>query len=170
MAKVKQQNQGGDVLTGIVIKDLMYEYLDVCNLAIEKNSGNFWYDKAIQLNNAIWDKPYFRVSVYDKDPDKILEDFIVHFNTDKSGLSLSHSFHEAEFSCKFPLSYLEDVKTRPDFYIQNPLMLDWKWFTDRISTGSQTLFQNNKYLSIGLGLITGALLTVFLVRRSSKRE
>jgi hypothetical protein len=170
MAKTKKQKKAANVITDVAIKDLMSEYLDVCNLAIDKNAGNFWYEKAIQLNNAIWEKPYFRVSVYDKDPDKTLEEFIVHFSTYNNRLSLSHSVNEVEFSCKFPLSYIEDVLTRPDFFIQNPLMLDWKWFTDRVSTGSQTFFQNNKYLSIGLGLITGALLTLFLVRRSSKRE
>jgi hypothetical protein len=171
MKKGNNQNQADNVVTGIAIKDLMHDYVDICNRAIEKNTGNFWYDKAIQLNDAIWDKPYFRVSVYDQNPDKILEHFIVHFNTDKSRLSLSETDQEVEFSCKFTLNYLEDVvRTRPDYYIQNPLMLDWKWFTDRVGTGTKSFIQNNKYLSIGLGLITGALLTVFLVRRSKRND
>jgi hypothetical protein len=171
MAKVKQQNQAGNVMTDIAIRELLNDYLDICNRAIEENAGNFWYEKAIQLNDAIWENPNFRVMVYDQDPDSIMDEYIVHFNTDITRLSLSETDQEVEFSCKFPLSYLEDVvKTRPDWYIQNPLMLDWKWFTDRVETGSKNFFQKNKYLTVGLGLITGAALATFFARRSSKKE
>jgi hypothetical protein len=171
MEKGNQQNQAGNVMTGIAIKDLMRDYLDICNRAIDENAGNFLFDKALKLNDAIWDNPYFSVSVYDQDPDKILDEFVVHFNTDNNRLSLSKKGHEVDFSCKFTLSYLEDVvKTRPDWYIQNPLMLDWKWLTDRVGTGSRSFIQKNQYLSIGLGFITGVLLTAVLVRRSSKQE
>jgi hypothetical protein len=169
MAKEKQQNQAGNVMTDIMIKDLLKDYLDICNRAIEENAGNFWYEKAIQLNDAIWENPDFRVLVYDQDPENIMEEFVVHFNTDTTRLNLSETAREVEFSCKFSLGYLEDVvKTRPDWYIQNPLMLDWKWFSDRVKTGSRNFFQKNTYLAVGLGLITGAALAAFFVRRSSK--
>jgi hypothetical protein len=171
MEKGNQQNQAGNVMTDIAIKGLMRDYLDICNRAIDENAGNFWYDKALKVNDAIWDNPWFRVSVYDQDPDKILDEFVVHFNTDNNRLSLSETTHEVDYSWKFSLNYLEDVKTRADWYIQNPLMLDWKWFTERVSTGAKSFIQkNNQYISIGLGFITGALLTAFLVRRSPGQE
>lgn len=171
MEKGNQQNQTGNVMTDTAVKQLLNDYLEIINRTIKENAGNFWYRKAIQISDDIWENPYFRVLVYDQDPDSILDDFIVHFDTDENRLSLSHTDHEVEFSCKIPLNYLEDVvKTRPDWYIRNPLMLDWKWFTDRVGTGSRSFIQKNVYISAGLGLIAGAILAAFFTRRLSKQE
>jgi len=156
----------------IALEDLMNDYLDVCNRAIRENVNNFWYQQAKKLNRMAWDESNFHTIIYDKNPDITLDEFVIHFNPDERELSLtSPEEKDVAFTWKVPLSYLQDVaKNRPDWYIEHPVMLDWKWLTERTRTESMELIGTTKFKAGMTGFLLGAAtgaLSVYLFNHRS---
>lgn len=159
----------------VSLEDLMSGYLDICNRAMQENIDKFWYQQAKRLNRILWDESNFHTIVYDLDPDITLDEFMIHFNPDERELSLiSPEGQEVAFTWKVPLGYLKDVvENRPDWYIEHPVMLDWKWLTERTRTESMDLMRKPRLLKTGitgflLGTAAGALSVYLTTRHTSQ--
>jgi hypothetical protein len=124
-----------DRYADVDVRQLLAEYVGVCNRALAENMDSFLFRQAKRLSRAMWEDARFRTVVYDGDPDNVLEEAIIRFDPHQRLLRLdNHGDGEITFTWKVPLAYLQDVvRTRPDWYADNPLMLDWKWFTGRVS-------------------------------------
>ncbi|REL32949.1 hypothetical protein DYD21_14120 [Rhodohalobacter sp. SW132] len=94
-----------------------------------------------------WDESNFHTIIYDKDPDIVLDEFVIHFNPDERELSLtSPQVKNVAFAWKVPRSCLQDVvENRSDWYVEHPLMLDWKWLTERTRTESMDMIGKPRY-------------------------
>lgn len=100
---------------------------------------------------------------------------MILFNPDERKLSLiSPEGQDAAFSWKIPLDYLKDVvENRPDWYIEHPVMLDWKWLAERTRTESRDLIRKPRLLKTGivgflLGTAAGALSVYVATRNKSQ--
>jgi hypothetical protein len=149
------------------VQDLLSEYLNVCNRAMEENKHKFFYQQAKKLNRMVWDEANFHTIIYDEDPENVIGEFTIHFNSSEGKLSvLPSGNYEVAFSWKMPLNYLLDVvENRPEWYIDNPVMLDWAWLTLRVSTGLKSLMKKPRLLSatvvgFGIGVTVGVLTAV----------
>jgi hypothetical protein len=153
-----------ETLSETAVKTLITDYLNICNRALRESVGDFWYELGKQINRTLWEEPNFRTLVYDQDPDIIIEDCIIHFDLEKRELSLIPA-EEQQVACtwKVPLDYLKDVvENRPEWYIEHPVMLDWKWLTERTRTESRDIMRKPRLLRTAiagflLGTAAGAL-------------
>ncbi len=118
-------------------ESVLSDYLRICNRALAESTDTFWLRKAKRLNKALLGSVKVRTLVYKSDPDDIIGEFTLRFDADEETLELLPAGEDkTAFTWKAPLPYLEDVVSRPEYYIKHPLMLDWKWLSSRISTSA----------------------------------
>lgn len=113
---------------------LISDYLAICNQVLKNHADQGQTRQALRLAKRANDGEPFTAIVYDNHPDEVLGEFPLRFDPEAREISLSRTDPEdSAFSWKVPLSYLSDVVLeRPTWYLQHPLMLDWKWLTQRI--------------------------------------
>jgi hypothetical protein len=145
------------------VEKLLSDYLDLINRSLVENADLFWYRQAKRLNRMVWADANFRTIIYDGDPSNVVGEFTIHFDTDANELSiLPPGDHRVAFAWKASLDYLRDVaESRPDWYLEHPMMLDWKWITERVrdevsSRAGSRAARNAVIGSLALGAAVGA--------------
>jgi hypothetical protein len=157
------------------VDHLLSEYLAVCNRSLRENADTRWYQKAKRLNRKLWGDSDFRTIVYGQDPSDVLGEHTIRFDADAMTLDLARTADDdTAFAWKVPISYLQDVVDRPDWYVANPLQLDLKWFGERIRTEASAPVRDRSMLAkVGLLIAVGAVLCVgarLLIRSRKKRS
>lgn len=154
------------------VKELMSDYLNICNKIIEKHKDKALYRSLIELNEKVWDQMNFKTYVYDEHPDNITGEFIINYNAEEKKVRLlPPGEYDIAFSYKTPLSYLHDVvEVRPSWYKENPMMLDWAWMKHRTRSGIKAIVKKPDMLWAGaIGFFVGAAagaLSFYLLRKS----
>jgi hypothetical protein len=113
---------------------LLRDYVQVCNRAIRQNAGKTWFRAAKEASKLAVGDANFRTIVYEGDPNRSLAEVILHFDADQDTIRIApDGTADASLSWKVSTDYLRDVvENRPEWYVANPLMLDWKWLSDRV--------------------------------------
>lgn len=114
---------------------LLMNYIDICNQAIEKNRDTRMFRQLESLGEKYGRPLNVHTIIYDRNPGDVVAGAVVRFNPSVPALEmLPVGDYEASLRWKAPLDYLEDVVLRrPDWYLENPLRLDWSWMKERVS-------------------------------------
>jgi hypothetical protein len=156
------------------VERLLASYVDVCNRALLESRDRFLYRQMKQLNRLLWDGANFRTVVYDADPDDVRGEFTLHFDAQRWRLELlPPGDHDTAFTWRAPLRYLRDVAVnRPDWYVANPIMLDWNWLTGRLhdAVTSPKGQQRSLVIGVGVAVLATAVVTALLLRRPPRRS
>lgn len=149
-------------------RQLLARYAELCNGAIRQNSHKTWFRKAKQASKLVAGNPKFRTIVYESDPDLPLAEATLQFDAGRDAVRiLDGDDKDAAFTWKVSTSYLSDVvETRPDWYVANPLRLDWKWFADRV--GDEWRERDSEPVALGF-LVGLAFATVMSILRPRDR-
>jgi hypothetical protein len=115
------------------LEGILSQYVSICNRIMAEHSDERWFRAGQGLNRAVLGETTLHTIVYDEHPDRVLGEFILHFDPETEELSLLPAgAREVSFTWKVPLTYLEDVvHERPGWYLEHPLMLDGMWVTER---------------------------------------
>lgn len=111
--------------------ELMGNFIEVCNLALEKHKGSFPFSQFIYLGNQLLSGKHFGVEVYKDKPFQTYDYYTITFE-DGRILIAGHGKESPVIEWKVGRDYLEKVVEDPNHYIDNPLMLDWDWLRSRI--------------------------------------
>jgi hypothetical protein len=131
---------------------------------MRRNSHKAWFRKAKQASKLLVGGSKFRTIVYEDDPDKTVAEAILQFDPRTETVRvLEGKEGDVAFTWKVSTAYLSDVvEKRPDWYIDNPLRLDWKWLSDRV--GGE--WRHRETEPLALGFLAGlAFATVMSVLR-----
>jgi hypothetical protein len=156
---------------GTDFRQLLADYVEVCNRAIAESEGRFLYWQARKLNSGPWGELNVRALVYDGDPRAVVEEATLHFDPAHRRISIPQPPDgDILFSWKVSLEYLEDVvRNRPEWYVERPLMLDWKWLVGRARDESRVLSEDHdgRIAAVGvtIGLLFGSAATYLLSSR-----
>lgn len=145
-------------------RNLLVRYAEVVNRAMRRNSHKAWFRKAKQASKLLVGGSKFRTIVYEDDPDKTVAEAILQFDPRTETVRvLEGKEGDVAFTWKVSTAYLSDVvEKRPDWYIDNPLRLDWKWLSDRV--GGE--WRHRETEPLALGFLAGlAFATVMSVLR-----
>jgi hypothetical protein len=152
-------------------RQLLADYVEVCNRAIAENAGRFLYWQAKKLNSGFWGELNVRTLIYEGDPRAVVDEAVLHFDPAHRRLSMPRTPEgEILFSWKVSRTYLEDVaRNRPEWYIEHPLMLDWKWLVGRARDESRVLSEDHSGVAAAtgaaLGLLVGSAATYLFSNR-----
>lgn len=151
---------------------LLKEYIAVCNRAIQENKDKFWMQQAEELGQRMLNGANFRTVIYDRNPGDVIDEATVRFDPHGPTLSaLPPGRHNVKFSWKVPLSYLEDVVDRAEWYVTNPLNLDWQWMKERAKDEAEYRIDTTSLAAgVALGALTGMLLASVFSGRRKKRN
>lgn len=108
--------------------DLFNSYIDVCNEALQKNAGRFPFEQMIMAaQDENGSAPACRCIVggeKDNSYRLTLENRKISYKPingdNNTGPDNARNWHVS-------LSYLEDVISHPEHYIENPARLNWDW-------------------------------------------
>jgi CBS domain-containing protein len=112
-------------------RELLSDYLQVCNAAMSANKDSFLYKQLISLSGFVFSGRNFAALLYDDDPDLPDGVYTVRFTGDHLEL-VSEGKRDVVFSCKMQRSYLRTVAENRQDYIDHPEKLDWQWLKSRL--------------------------------------
>ncbi len=145
---------------------LMKGYIDVCHRALSENPNKIYSKLAKKLGDFTTGNIHFTALVYEESPDNIIDEFDITYNLDKQKLKVKpgESNHSL-FTWKVPVKYLRDVvDERTEWFVEQPLRLDFKWLTDRLHSEKERFFQKPKFL-LGLTLgLAATFTTIYLIK------
>lgn len=115
--------------SGVAEYERIFErYLEICNLALEKNKDKFPY---MEIWKARWKKlgtnNCLNCAVYDDRP-KII--YKLQLTEDMKIKILEKTQVAPDDTWPFKFSYLKNVVENPQDYIDHPANLDWGWLTE----------------------------------------
>lgn len=151
------------------VEELMKGYLEVCHRAIHENKDTLYSKIAGKAAKLGPDNISFTAVVYDDMPDNIVGKYNINFNIEELELEiLSGETPENNFTWKVPLRYLKDVvEERPEWYVEQPLRLDFKWLAERVETETRSLLQKPKWLfGFALGLVV-TIASFYIIKRKN---
>jgi len=148
---------------------LVEDYVDICNRAMAENMDRFLFRQAKRLNRKIWDGADFHTVVYDEHPERVVGEYTLRFDPDTARLRVLESGdHDAAFSWRVPLDYLNDVvNERPQWYLAHPIMLDGVWIADRVRDEFRT--HRGSIAAVAAGVVVGAALGALSVQLLRER-
>jgi hypothetical protein len=114
---------------------LLIEYFDVCNAALEANRDSLPYKPIIALYDKIFTNRDVGIDIYDSDPGKIEATATVRL-TNGMIVPVAASRAKPSVRFKFKRSYMEDVATHREEYVKHPEKLDWGWLKSRFGWDS----------------------------------
>lgn len=156
--------------TNDIVEKLMKDYLEICHRAIHENSDKLYLKIARKISHLGTGNLIFTAIVYDDLPDNVVGKFDINFNIDNLKLKiLPEDTLKTAFIWKVPLRYLKDVvEERTDWYIEQPLRLDFKWMTERIETETKSFLQKPKWLfGFAFGLAVTVVSFYFINRKKA---
>lgn len=115
-------------------EDLFKKYIDICNMALDKNKDRFPFNHILHGLKNENDAQSIRVKIMN---DREEPQFYLQLSEGKINYDLT-SCQNMCGSCnndcpsknsvwQVKESYLQDVTENPEEYIQNPAKLDWEW-------------------------------------------
>jgi hypothetical protein len=145
-------------------RQLLVRYAELCNRAIRQNAHKAWFRKAKQASKLVVGGSKFHTIVYENDPGQPVTEATLQFDAGRETIRvLDDDAKDAAFTWKISTSYLRDVvETRPNWYVANPLRLDWKWLADRV--GDEWRERNSEPVALGF-LVGLAFATVMSLLR-----
>lgn len=147
-------------------RELLAGYADVVNRAMQRNADKRWFRRAKQASKLLAGGSRFKTLVYDGDSDNVVAEAILHFDADRETVRVVEGKSgRVTFSWKVSTAYLRDVvDNRPDWYIDNPLQLDWKWLSDRAAT--EWRHRDTEPVAMGflLGLVFAGIMSLLRPR------
>ncbi|MDM6909765.1 hypothetical protein QUG69_23800, partial [Enterobacter hormaechei] len=134
-----------------------------------RHSHKRWFRSAKRLGEAAFGGSNFRTIVYDEDPNEPRTEITLHYDSQAKMLRvLPPGGHEVAFTWKVSMPYLRDVvDRRPQWYMENPTMLDWNWLAHRI--GDEAQQRDGETLTLGF-LHGSAFAFVLCILLSRRRE
>ena len=138
-------------------RTLLMDYIDICNQAIDTRI----FEQLERLGEKYGKPLNMHTIIYDRDPGDVVASALIRFNPMTPGLEmLPAADYEARLRWKAPLDYLEDVVLRrPDWYLENPLRLDWSWMKERARDElAYRLDVPSLVAGVAVGAIAGLLL------------
>ncbi|MHA6289660.1 hypothetical protein [Maricaulis sp. CAU 1757] len=141
------------------LETLVSDYLSVCNKALKDHSDNGIYRQASRLGRVAFGGAPFTAVIYDRHPDETLGEYSLRFDADSHALELSdEEAADDAYVWKVPLSYLRDVVIeRPTWFLDHPLMLDWKWLTRRVTDEISEPIEPRSFMLGAIAGITGLI-------------
>jgi len=111
--------------------NLLIEYLDVCNTALEANRRSGSHKPLIAAYDAIFANRQVGVEIYGDDPKKIETAVTIRL---VNGMFEPVPEQDANpsFHLKFQRRYMEEVVAHRQEYVQHPEKLDWDWVKSRL--------------------------------------
>jgi plasmid stabilization system protein ParE len=115
------------------LEDLFAAYVALCNRAVALHRHRLWFQPVKRVTTALCGGANFRAIVYDRRPRTPLAEFFLRFDSHDQTLEiLPPGRHEVAFTWMAPVAYLREVVlAEPERYIENPLLLDWRWIQAR---------------------------------------
>lgn len=112
---------------------LLTNYIEICNNAIGQNRNTRWFRQLQRLGEKYGRSVNMHTVIYERNPGDVVTSAVVRFNPLETELEvLPVGDYEANMRWKASVDYLEDVVLRrPEWYLENPLRLDWSWMKDR---------------------------------------
>ena len=109
------------------INGLFYEYLKICNQAIEQHKDEFPYQQVLDLGEKIMGDQPINLAVYDDKPKAAFSLYFRNNKLEDGGLP-----HDVKKAWRVNLSYLRKVVENPKDYIAHPEKLDLEWLKSRL--------------------------------------
>jgi hypothetical protein len=111
--------------------DLLLEYLDVCNTALETHRHSLPYKPLILTYDNVFANRQVGVEIYHNDPDELETTLTIRLLNGMFKVVPETEAHPS-FHLKFKRRYMEDVVAHRQEYIQHPEKLDWDWLKSRL--------------------------------------
>jgi hypothetical protein len=111
--------------------DLLIDYLDVCNTALEAHRHSLAYKPIILAYDRIFAKWQVAIDIYSHDPDKPDTTVTIRLSNGRFGVVPVSEAHPS-FHLKLKHGYMEDVLAHRQEYIDHPEKLDWDWLKSRM--------------------------------------
>jgi hypothetical protein len=111
--------------------DLLLEYLDVCNTALEAHRHSLPYKPLILTYDKIFANRQVAIDCYREDPQDMEVTFTIRLTNGRFELVPPAEAHPS-LHLKLKRHYMEDVVAHRDEYIQHPEKLDWDWLKSRM--------------------------------------
>jgi len=110
-------------------RNLMIEYLDVCNAASEAHRHSVVYKPIIAAYDSFFVNRQVGIDIYGSDPDEIETTVTIRL---VNGMFEVVPVAHPSFHLKLGRRYMEDVVAHRAEYIRHPEKLDWDWLKSRI--------------------------------------
>lgn len=145
---------------------LMKGYIDVCHRAVTENPNKIYAKLSKKLGHFATGNIHFTAQIYDQSPDIITDEFDITYNLDKQKLKVqAGKSQQSLFTWKVPIKYLRDVvDERTEWFVEQPLRLDFKWLTDRLRSNDKPFYQKPKFL-LGFSLGLAATFATFYLMK-----
>jgi len=111
--------------------ELLLDYLDVCNTALEEHRHALPYKPLILAYDRIFANRQVGVDIYGEHPDDVETTLTIRL---REGFfeRVPDSAAHPSFHMKLKRQYMEDVVAHRKEYIQHPEKLDWDWMKSRM--------------------------------------
>lgn len=111
--------------------ELVHEYLNVCNAAVEEHRHSLVYRPIIAAYDSVFGNRPVGIDIYDSDPDQIASTITIRLVNREFVPAPASDVHPS-FHLKCGRHYMEDVVAHRGEYIRHPEKLDWDWLKSRI--------------------------------------
>src|SRR5581483_9300916 len=111
--------------------NLLIEYLDVCNAAIEQHRDSLVHKAMIAAWDMIFVGRDVGVNICD-DNDRVETSVTIRLGN-RAFVPVADPQTEPSFHLKVKRSYMEDVVEHRDEYVRHPEKLDWDWLKSRLA-------------------------------------
>lgn len=109
-------------------EQLFRQYVEVCNRALEANKDKFPYKQLWDVTQAVMKDETIPVAIYDDQPKATYALRFKDHHIDADAVEQELEEHPWHLNT----SYLEEVVSHPDDYINNPAKIDWDWLCNRL--------------------------------------
>ena len=113
--------------------DLLIDYLDVCNSALEAHRRSLPYKPFIAAYNKLFANRQVGVEIYNARPEARETVRLVDGKFEPVDDAEAHP----AFYLKFKRPYMEDVVAHRQEYVQHPEKLDWDWLKSSMGLRAQ---------------------------------
>ena len=113
-------------------KSYFLQYLNICNLALNKHKAVFPYKQILEIGEAVLGGKNIKISIVPGDSSLTNTHFMVRFNGGTFDV-VADETEEHEFEWALKEIYLKKVVESPAEYIDHPEKIEWEWLKDRLS-------------------------------------
>ncbi len=110
--------------------NLLLDYLQVCNTAIEKHRDSLVHKAVIAAWDVVFGGRDAGIDICDDD-DRVETSATIRFVNDVF-VPVADPQAEPSFHLKVKRSYMEDVMLHREEYVRHPEKLDWDWLKSRL--------------------------------------
>ena len=126
-----QTTQEAKERTGTATDILLTEYISICNRAIASHRDSFPFRQLLEVAEKLAGDKTFAVAIYADNPKRPHDYFTIEL-LDGLFVVVAHGKKDPDITWRVRQSYLEQVVSDPQTYIENPAKLDWDWLKSRV--------------------------------------